>query len=92
MRPIKQLVTSKKKLVSTSNYLTSYEVKERALDIAFGLTSTEKPNDMTGWYCRAFKVLGEQRYTAIVKMARSGDKPKKLFGWLLKEELNKSVR
>lgn len=83
-----QLVTSKKKLVSTS--LTSLEVRQRALMIAVGLTSTMEPNDMTAWYCKAYKALGEQKYTALASMARQGKKPKSLFGYLLKEELAKS--
>ena len=91
MRPIGQLVTSKKKLVSTSNKLTSLEIQERALHIANGLTSTIEPNDMTAWYCKAYKALGEGKYTAVANAARSGKKPVSLFGWLLKQELNKKV-
>lgn len=83
-----QLVTSKKKLVSTS--LTSLEIRSRALLIAAGLTSTVEPNDMTAWYCKAFMTLGEQKYTALASMARQGKKPKSLFGYLLKQELAKS--
>lgn len=82
-----QLVTSNKKLVSTS--LTSLEVKDRALIIARGLTSTVAPNDMTAWYCKAFITLGEQKYTALASMAKSGKRPSSLFGWLLKQELSK---
>ena len=89
MTPINQLVTSKMKLVSTSNELTSLEIKGRALLIAAGLTSTIEPNDMTGWYCKAFKTLGEHKYSALASMARKGDRPSSLFGWLLKQELNK---
>ena len=86
---IDQLVTSNKKLeeLVTSNKLTSLEIKQRALIIADGLTSTESPNDMTGWYCQAFKKLGESRYSAVASAARSGNKPKQLFGWLLKREM-----
>ena len=90
MKTFGQLVTSKQKLVSTSNKLTSLEIQERALVIADGLTSTEKPNDMTAWYCKAYKTLGEGKYTAIAQAARK-ENSKKLFGWLLKQELNKKA-
>jgi hypothetical protein len=95
MSPISELVTSKLKLVSTSNKLTSnslssLEIKERALIIADGLTSTVEPNDMTAWYCDCFKKLGESKYTAIAKTAFVKGVPRpKLFGWLLKEEMKK---
>jgi len=91
MQSIGQLVTSNKKLeqLVTSKELTSYEIKERALIIAAGLTSTEAPNDMTAWYCKAYKTLGEHKYSALASMAKEGRSPKGLFGWLLKQELNK---
>lgn len=91
MYSTRQLVTSKKELeqLVTSNKLTSLDIQVRALTIAEGLTSTEAPNDMTAWYCKAFKTLGEGKYTAIASMARKGNRPKSLFGWLLKQELNK---
>lgn len=86
-----QLVTSNQKLVSTSNKLTSLEIKERALTIAEGLTSLEEPNNMTGWYCSCYKKLGEGKYTAIAKAARSPEirKPKSVFGYLLSEEMKR---
>lgn len=86
-----QLVTSKEKLekLVTSNKLTSLDIQERALRIAMGLTSLEEPNDMTGWYCLAYKKLGEGRYTAVAQAARAGNTPKSLFGYLLKQEMNK---
>ena len=92
MYSTRQLVTSKKELeqLVTSNKLTSLDIQVRALTIAEGLTSTEAPNDMTAWYCKAFKTLGEGKYTAIADMARKGNRPKSLFGWLLKQELSKS--
>ena len=83
-----QLVTSNQKLVSTSNKLTSLEVKARALLIAGELASTIAPNDMTAWYCKAYKALGEGRYTGCAKAAQKENSPR-LFGWLLKQELNK---
>jgi len=91
MYSTKQLVTSNKKLeqLVTSNKLTSLDIQTRALTIAEGLTSTQAPNDMTAWYCKAFKVLGEGKYTAIAGMAKKGNNPKALFGWLLKQEMNK---
>ena len=89
----RQLVTSKivtrNKL--TSNELTSLNIKERALGLAEGLTSTEAPNDMTGWYCQAYKQLGEGKYCAAAGAARSGKQPKRLFGWLLKNEMQHKV-
>lgn len=91
MYSTEQLVTSKKELeqLVTSNKLTSLDIQTRALTIAEGLTSTQAPNDMTAWYCKAFKTLGEGKYTAIAGMARKGNKPGSLFGWLLKQELQK---
>lgn len=91
MYSTKQLVTSNKKLeqLVTSNKLTSLDIQVRALGIADGLTSTEAPNDMTAWYCKAYKSLGEQKYSALVSMAKKGNSPKSLFGWLLKQELKK---
>ena len=91
MYSTKQLVTSKKEIqeLVTSNYLTSYDIQNRALGLADGLTSTLQPNDMTGWYCKAYKKLGEPKYCVIVSMARKGKNPKSLFGWLLKQELSK---
>jgi len=88
MRTLKELVTSKSELV-TRNKLTSLEVRTRALKIAKGLTVTEPGNDLTGWYCLAFRKLGEAKYTAIANMARdpSVRKPKSVFGTNLKEEL-----
>lgn len=87
-----QLVTSSKtyrrKLV-TSNKLTSLEIQERALALGEGLTSTEHPNDMTAWYCKVFKTIGQDRYEMCAKAARNGNKPKSLFGYLLKQEMSK---
>lgn len=94
MYSTKQLVTSNKKLeqLVTSNKLTSLDIQTRALVIAEGLTSTQAPNDMTAWYCKAFKTIGEGKYMAIASMARKGNKPSSLFGWLLKQELSKHSR
>lgn len=90
---LEELVTSNKRLeirnYLTSNKLTSLEIQERALGLAEGLTSTEDPNDMTAWYCKAYRTIGEGKYTMCVSMARktSVTKPKSLFGWLLKQEM-----
>lgn len=96
MQAVGELVTSRKFMKTTSNELTSLEVKERALEIARGLTSTIAPNDMTAWYCKAYKLLGESRYTAVVAAAREADcdpskgqSQKKIFGWLLKKEMSR---
>lgn len=91
MQSVSQLVTSNKRLnkLVTSNELTSYQVKTRALGLAEGLTSLTEPNDMTAWYCLAFRRLGEARYSALASMARSGRNPRSLFGWLIKQELGK---
>lgn len=82
----RELVTSK--LVSSSK-MTSIQIKNRALSIADGLASTEYPDDMTGWYCQAYKVLGEAKYAVCASMARQPNvrNPKNLFGYLLKEEM-----
>lgn len=92
MRRLNELVTSKKKLVSelvTSNKLSSLDIRNKALTIAEGLTSTEKPHDMTAWYCSCYKKLGEAKYTTLTHMARKGKNPKRLFGYLLGEEMKK---
>lgn len=94
-----QLVTSNKFFRTTSYKLTSLEVRERALYILGDLASTEPPNDMTAWYCDAFKKLGESRFTAIVKVCREakcdetkGHSQKKLLGWHIKQELSRLNR
>lgn len=86
-----QIVTRKLKL-ETHNELTSLEIQIRALQIADELASIQAPNDMTAWYCLAYKKLGEGKYEACAKMARSGNTPSRLFGWLLKQELKKVVQ
>lgn len=88
MQTLSQLVTSNSKL-GTRNKLTSLEIRERALSIAGELASTEAPNDMTAWYCKAYRVIGEQRFTAVASMARdvTVKNPRKMFGWLLREEM-----
>lgn len=86
-----QLVNSKLGKLETRNKLTSLEIRERALTIALGLTSTMEPNDMTAWYCKAYRTLGESRYMACVSAAREGRNPKGLFGWILKEEMSKRI-
>lgn len=88
-----QLVTRKKELETkkTSNYLTSLDIQIRALGIAEGLTSTELPNDMTAWYCKAYKTIGEGKYTLAAQTARKGNFPKQLFGRILKEEMTKRL-
>lgn len=86
---LRELVTSKKQLVATSNELTSLEIMERALTIAGPLASTQAPNDMTAWYCKAYRSLGEGKYLACAKAANSGRSPKKLFGYLLKTEMER---
>lgn len=92
MKSLSKLVTSKWEVVNskqiTTYKLTSYDVRVRALGIAEGLTSTEDP-DLTAWYCKAVRLLGESKYAAIASMAREGRNPKGLFANLLKEELNK---
>jgi hypothetical protein len=85
---LSELVTSKEKL-GTRNELTSLEVQIRALEIARGLTNTIEPHDMTEWYCRAYRLLGEGRYTLAAQMARKGRTPKNLFSWILKQEMDK---
>lgn len=88
MQSISQLVTSKKQL-ETRNKLTSLEVRNRALSIMGDLASTQAPNDMTAWYCKAYRVLGESRLMAIAKMARdpSVRNQKRMAGWLISEEM-----
>lgn len=84
-----QLVNSKLEKLETRNKLTSLEIRSRALTIGLGLTSTIEPNDMTAWYCKAYRTIGESRYQMCADAARAGNNPKKLFGWLLREEMSK---
>ena len=69
--------------------LTSLETRIRVLELGQGLLSPDYPNDMTGWYCKCYKQLGEVKFSIICSMARQGKKPKQLFGWLLKQETMK---
>ena len=86
-----QLVTSnmRETKLLTSNKLTSLEIRRRALTIAEGLTSTEPPNDMTAWYCKSYRSIGEIKYMACASIARQPGvrSPNKMFGYLLKEEM-----
>jgi hypothetical protein len=95
-KSISELVTSKKELVnslklvtSCNKRLTNLETRVRVLELGLDLLSLEYPNDMTGWYCKCYKELGEVKFGIICSMARQGRKPKQLFGWLLKQEMNK---
>lgn len=88
---ISELVTSKKKLEQLVTSLTSLEIRVRVLEIAHGLTCTDYPNDMTAWYCKCYKELGEQRFQIVASTARQGRSPKSLFGWLLKQELDRKL-
>jgi len=101
MNSIQELVTSKTKLVNSR--VTSYEelvtsskkdkklspldIQIKALTIAEGLVSINEPNDMTGWYCKRFKELGEKRYRIIVNCCKKSyvRSPERLFAKLLKE-------
>jgi hypothetical protein len=97
MRTTSQLVTSETdakgnyKNYLTSNKLTSLDIQVRALTIAGDLACTVEPNDMTAWYCKAYKAIGEGKYTMIAGAARKGKKPQSLFGWLLKQEMGKRI-
>lgn len=86
---ISELVTSNKKLDLISNKLTSLEIRVRVLELGRDLLSVDYPNDMTSWYCKCYKQLGEVKFGIICSMARQGRKPKQLFGWLLKNETMK---
>jgi hypothetical protein len=93
---ISELVTSKKELVnslklvtSLDKKLTNLEIRVRVLELGRDLLSLEYPNDMTAWYCKCYKELGEVKFGIICSMARQGRKPKQLFGWLLKQEIMK---
>lgn len=87
-----QLVNEKLEELVNRNKLTSLEIRSRALTIALGLTSTIEPNDMTAWYCKAYRTIGEGRYQMCADVARQGNKPKQLFGWLLREEMKRGYK
>ena len=91
MESTEQLVTSNyvTRFKQPKKLVTSLDIRDKALVIAEGLTSTTAPNDMTGWYCKAFKQLGESKYSYIASCARQGRNPKSLFGYLLKQEMNR---
>ncbi len=95
------LVTSKtrKKKIENRNELTRYEltgleIRDRALYLAGNLASVDPPNDMTGYYCKAFRMLGESRYSAVVTACNQPGirAPSHLFGYLLKEEMKSHMR
>lgn len=67
------------------------EIRRKTLEIVGDLASSDR--DFTPWYCKAYKLLGEQKMRIIASEARqpyNRDK-KAVFGWLLREEI-KSVR
>ena len=78
-------------IIKLGQRLTSLEVRVRVLELGQGLLSTDYPNDMTAWYCKCYKELGEQKFAIICSMARQGKSPKSLFGWLLKQETMKKL-
>ena len=88
MKPISELVKNKS-IQRIETRLTNLEVRVRVLELGRDLLSLEYPNDMTAWYCKAYKELGETKFGIICSMARQGRKPKQLFGWLLKQALLK---
>ena len=88
MKPISELVKNKS-IQRIETRLTNLEVRVRVLELGRDLVSIDYPNDMTAWYCKAYKELGETKFGIICSMARQGRKPKQLFGWLLKQELMK---
>lgn len=46
----------------------------------------------TAWYAKCLNTLGIETFKACMQLARANsDTPKKLFGWLLKQEM-KSIR
>lgn len=95
---LSQLVTSKKKLEIrkqvTSYKLTSLEIRDRALLLAGDLASVQEPNNMTAYYCKAFRILGEGRYLAVVSACRDRSirNPMHLFNYLLREEMEAITR
>lgn len=80
-----KLVSSKTEILNTQKLLTNTEVRQRVLILADGLTA----DHMTAWYCKAFRTLGESRFSAVCSTARDPQvrDSKRLFGWLLKQEL-----
>jgi hypothetical protein len=88
MRSVKEVLSTKKEIGNISTkYLSSKDVKERVMLIGEGLVSEQ----WVGWYCKAYKLIGEQAYTKIAHMARQGRDPRTLFGWLLKDEMRKYI-
>lgn len=76
---------------STKNKKSSYELRDRVLSIARELAAVDEPNNMTGWYCQVFMRVGEGKFRACADEARgkSVKYPKRMFGYLLKREMER---
>ena len=88
---LKEVLSTKNEELKTESqstkYLSNLDIKQRVLVIGGNLVADE----WVAWHCKAYKVLGENKYEALVSMAKDGSNPKTLFGWLIKQELKKSV-
>jgi hypothetical protein len=47
------------------------------------------PAEWLPWHCKAVGSLGPDIYLDLAEMAREGNNPRTLFGWLIREELNR---
>ena len=81
MESTEQLVTSNyvTRFKQPKKLVTSLDIRDKALVIAEGLTSTTAPNDMTGWYCKAFKQLGESKILLHRFLRKAGQKSQIAF-------------
>jgi len=89
MMSLGQVLSTKKKTLNTevlsTSSMTSFQIRNRVEEIGGDLLSA----DFIAWYCKAYKILGEMKFAAIVSMARQpGVKNSRtLFGHLLREEM-----
>jgi len=90
MNSFSQVLSTKNEELKTkqsTKYLSNLDIKERVTYLSGELVSEK----WIPWYCKAFKVVGEHKYAAIVSMAKQGKDPRTLLGWLLKQEMEKLV-
>ncbi len=88
---LKEVLSTKSEELTQSQstkYLSNLDIKQRVLIIGGSLIAKE----WVAWHCKAYKRLGEDKYTALVSMAKDGKNPTTLFGWLIKQELKKVLQ
>lgn len=82
-----KVLSTKWSKATSTKYLTNVEIGERVKIIVDGLVEDK----WIPYYCKAYKSLGESRFMAVVSTARTGNDPKYLIRWLMKQELAKTT-